>query len=224
MTLAVTNLQCVRGDRELFSGLSFSLKPKQLMRIEGKNGTGKTTLLRTLCGLREPQQGEVLWNQKAIKKHAEQYRQALFYLGHSNAIKADLNALENLHIATTLANKPHSETERLDALEQIGLFGFEYLPTRQLSQGQKRRVALATLLLNKAPLWILDEPFVALDAAAVTQLQAIIATHVENGGMVILTTHQEVPLNTGEVIRHNLDRYAQSSDTQNAANSESTNA
>ena len=206
MSLEVKNLQCERGENELFSKLSFVLESNQLMRIEGQNGTGKTTLLRTLCGLSEPNDGEVYWDGKTIKKQGEAYLKDLFFLGHHNAIKADLSALENLQINTALSGSEFSEEVLLEALEDIGLFGSEYKPTAHLSQGQKRRVALAALLLSKAKLWILDEPFVALDGFAVKLLQDVIANHVENGGMVILTTHQEVPLTSGEIIRINLDK------------------
>lgn len=176
------------------------------MRLEGQNGSGKTTLLRSICGLFMPDQGEILWQGETIKKQDESYRKDLFYLGHNNAIKADLTAFENLRINTKLAGENFSDNELMLALDKIGLFGFEEYPTRQLSQGQKRRVALARLLVNKAKLWILDEPFVALDVAAVELLQTIIAKHVENGGMVLLTTHQEVPLTSGELIRVSLGR------------------
>ncbi len=205
MTLKVNKLQCIRGDRELFSDLSFELFDRQLMRLEGKNGTGKTTLLRTVCGLFVPDSGEILWLGETIKNQDEAYRKDLLYLGHNNAIKADLTALENLRINNSLAGATATSADLMHALEKIGLYAFEDLPTRQLSQGQKRRVALARLILSKAKLWILDEPFVALDVAAVELLQNIIAKHVENGGMVILTTHQEVPLTSGEIIRVSLD-------------------
>ncbi len=212
MSLEAINLQCIRGDKELFSGLAIALKSKQLMRIEGQNGSGKTTLLRTLCGLYQPDQGDVFWQDSPIKKQDESYRKELFYLGHNNAIKADLNALENLRINTSLAGDAYSDEMLLQALDDIGLFGSEYKPTAHLSQGQKRRVALAALLLSKAKLWILDEPFVALDGFAVKLLQDVIAKHVENDGMVILTTHQEVPLTSGEIIRINLDQNIKNSD------------
>ena len=208
MKLDVNKLQCTRGDRELFTNLSFTLEKGQLMMLEGRNGSGKTTLLRALCGLYLPDEGEILWQGKTIKKQDEDYRQELLYLGHLNAIKADLTVLENLRFNSLLAGESVSDDDLMDALDTIGLFAFEDFPTSQLSQGQKRRVALARLLVSKATLWILDEPFVALDIGAVELLQSIIAKHVENGGMVILTTHQEVPLTTGEVIRLSLnDRY-----------------
>ena len=205
MTLEAKKLQCTRGDRELFSDLSFQLSAKQLMRLEGRNGSGKTTLLRTLCGLYMPDQGEILWCGSSIKQQDEAFRKDLFYLGHNNAIKADLTVIENLRINSNLAGETVNDDDLLEALDKIGLYAFEDFPTRQLSQGQKRRVSLARLLLTKAKLWILDEPFVALDFAAVELLQTIIAKHVEDGGMVILTTHQEVPLTSGEIIRVSLD-------------------
>lgn len=210
MTLEVKNLQCIRGDRELFTDLSFSLETHQLMMLEGRNGSGKTTLLRALCGLYLADQGEILWENETIKKQDEAYRRELLYLGHLNAIKADLSVLENLRINTLLASESASESELMDALDTIGLYAFEDFPCSQLSQGQKRRVALARLLISKAKLWILDEPFVALDIAAVELLQSIIAKHVDNGGMVILTTHQEVPLTSGKIKRLSLNEFSPS--------------
>jgi len=208
MSLEVKNLQCIRGDRELFSDLSFKLDASQLMMLEGQNGSGKTTLLRSLCGLYLQDQGEILWDGIPIKKQDEDYRRELLYLGHLNGIKADLTVIENLRINSALSNKKAGENpstdELMDALDTIGLYAFEDFPSSQLSQGQKRRVALARLLISKAKLWILDEPFVALDVAAVELLQSIIAKHVDNGGMVILTTHQEVPLTSGEIKRLSL--------------------
>lgn len=208
MTLEVKNLQCIRGDRELFTDLSFSLEAHQLMMLEGRNGSGKTTLLRALCGLYIADQGEILWHDETIKKQDEAYRCELLYLGHLNAIKADLSVLENLRINTLLAGESVPDSALMDALDTIGLYAFEDFPCSQLSQGQKRRVALARLLVSKATLWILDEPFVALDIAAVELLQSIIAKHVDNGGMVILTTHQEVPLTSGEIKRLSLNEFS----------------
>ena len=211
MSFTVSNLQCTRGDRQLFSGLNFQLKPKQLLFLEGKNGSGKTTLIRTLCGLFVADEGEILWQGQAIKEHLEIYRAALFYLGHLNAIKGDLTALENLQFNHAISAQKSSDDDLFDALDRIGLYGYEDFPTRQLSQGQKRRVALARLLVNKSPLWILDEPFVALDVAAVELLQSIISNHIEAGGMAIITTHQEVPLTRGVIHHLNLDQYVSQS-------------
>jgi heme exporter protein A len=197
--LEANDLECIRGDRRLFRDLSLRLTPGELMHIHGHNGSGKSTLLRTLCGLFTPTHGEVRWNGAPIHSLREEFSKDLLYLGHKAGIKDDLSAVENLRIASILDGYPLSEEQAWQALEQMGLRGFEDLPSKHLSQGQKRRVALARLLVSKARLWILDEPFSALDTAAVSALQAVIGSHVSTGGMVILTTHQEVALTRGEV-------------------------
>jgi len=204
MTLQAQNLTCSRGDRRLFKNLEFRIQEGELLLLEGRNGSGKTTLLRTLAMLRQPDDGKILWDDTPIEKLGEEYRQHLEWLGHHNGIKADLSALENLRIACVLNGVDTDEEQLWDALKEIGLYGYEDLPTQVLSQGQKRRATLARLLLSKARLWILDEPFTALDVGAVDMLQGIIARHVEHGGMVILTTHQEVALTSGTINRLNL--------------------
>ena len=197
--LEVANLECIRGDRRLFSELSFELAAGELLHLHGHNGSGKTTLLRTICGLITPTDGEVRWQGNNVRKLRDDFARELVYIGHKNAIKADLTGTENLRIACQLDGIPVSVKQAWEALEKMGLRGHEDLPVRVLSQGQKKRVALARLLLNKSPLWILDEPFTALDKAAVAFLQTVIQAHVANGGMVILTTHQEVALTQGQV-------------------------
>ena len=198
--LEVVDLECVRGDRRLFTGLAFSLKDGELLHLHGHNGSGKTTLMRTICGLIQPTAGEVRWNDENCRRLGEEFSRELVYIGHKNAIKHDLNGVENLRVACRLSGIPLSENEAWNALERMGLRGHEDLPTQVLSQGQQRRVSLARLLLSKTvPLWILDEPFTALDAAAVEFLQSVIRDHVAQGGMVILTTHQEVNLTRGQV-------------------------
>ncbi len=199
--LEAQNLSCTRGDRELFTALNFKLESGTLLYVEGPNGSGKTTLLRAVCGLFLPTDGDILWQGENTRSLAEDFRKDVIYLGHHNGIKLDLSGLENLHIASVLDGDNVTEEQLWDALEQMGLSGFEDLPTRSLSQGQKRRVALARLLINSARLWILDEPFTALDVAAVERLQAVIAEHITNGGIVMLTTHQEVALTSGQVNR-----------------------
>lgn len=197
--LDAKDLECIRGDRRLFHGLTLHLAPGELLHVHGRNGSGKSTLLRALCGLFTPTRGEVSWNGSPITSLREEFSREVLYLGHKAAIKDDLSALENLRIASTLDGHPLAEEQAWQALEQMGLRGFEDLPSKHLSQGQKRRVALARLLVRSARLWILDEPFSALDSAAVAQLQAVIGSHLAGGGMVILTTHQEVALTQGEV-------------------------
>ncbi len=199
--LEITDLECRRGDRLLISGLSFSVSPSTLLHVQGANGSGKTTLLRTLCGLLQQQEGEISWNGESITRLREDYCRDVLFLGHLNGIKNDLTGIENLRVAATLDGDHVAEQEIWDALARMGLAGFEDLPTKMLSQGQKRRVALARLLLSSAKLWILDEPFVALDVKAVELLQSLIANHVAAGGMAILTTHQEVPLTSGQIQR-----------------------
>ncbi|MFQ5487320.1 MAG: cytochrome c biogenesis heme-transporting ATPase CcmA [Gammaproteobacteria bacterium] len=195
--LEAAGLGAVRGDRRLFSGLNFSLAGGELLYVHGPNGSGKTTLLRLLCGLVMPAEGEVLWQGEGIGALGEDYRRELLYLGHAAALKDDLTGLENLRIAAALTGAAVSESQALEALAALGLAGCEDLPVRVLSQGQKRRVALARLQLSRARLWILDEPFTALDKGAVAALEAVLKKHLAGGGIVVLTTHQEVALTAG---------------------------
>ncbi len=192
-------LAAIRGDRGLFAGLSFELAPAELLYVNGPNGSGKTTLLRMLCGMVLPAAGRVLWDGQEIGALGDLFRADLAYCGHHNAIKDELTALENLRISGRLAGIAVGETEALDALARIGMAGYEDLPTRVLSQGQKRRVGLARLLLTEARLWVLDEPFNALDAAAVELLRTTIRAHLDRGGMAVLTTHQPVVIDAATV-------------------------
>lgn len=192
--LQIEALSCARGDRVLFRDLSFAVNGGEMLHLKGHNGSGKTTLLRALAGLLLPESGEIRWDGKNIRSLREEYSRHLLYLGHLNGIKGDLTAAENLRIAATLDGFVLSETRAWELLSEIGLRGYEDLPTKHLSQGQKRRVALARLLANEARIWILDEPFTALDVAAVQMLQDVIHRHVENGGIAIITTHQEVAM------------------------------
>ena len=188
--LEVSSLACSRGDHRLFSGLSFALYPGQIMQVQGANGSGKTSLLRTLCGFLMPDEGGITWCGESIGELDEEYYAEMLYLGHLNAIKDELSALENLRISAGLAGIELDEKEAIVALRSMGLRGREMLPTKVLSQGQRRRVALARLLVSDAKLWILDEPLTALDVGAVVQIQELIAAHLARQGMVIFTTHQ----------------------------------
>jgi len=188
--LEVSNLACSRGDHRLFSDLSFALHPGQIMQIQGANGSGKTSLLRTLCGFIIPDDGKISWCGEDVRELDEAYFAQMMYLGHLNAIKDELSALENLRISAGLSGTELNEKDAVAALRRMGLRGRERLPTKVLSQGQRRRVALARLLVSDAKLWILDEPLAALDVGAVALIQELIAEHLARTGMVIFTTHQ----------------------------------
>ncbi len=195
MTLQACQLACTRGERQLFNDINFEINPGDAMRVAGANGSGKTSLLRMLCGLAFPASGEVRWHGRNIRAEREEFCSQLIYLGHANGVKDDLLAWENIVVASTLSGNPVSRDEACAALAQLGLAQAADLPTRALSQGQRKRVALARLQLGvKAPLWILDEPFTALDQDAVTQLSNTLNHHLASGGMVIYTTHQEIEL------------------------------
>jgi heme exporter protein A len=192
--LQVHQLSCIRGDRRLFSDLSFELSAGQVLYLKGQNGSGKTTLQRSIAGLFHPDAGEIRWNNQPITELADTYYRDVLYIGHAPGIKLDLTAVENLRFQCRLKELTISEEHIWDALQKLGLAGFEDLPARALSAGQKRRIALARLFLDQCKLWILDEPFTALDVAAVELLLELITQHIGLEGMVILTTHQEVDL------------------------------
>jgi heme exporter protein A len=197
--LEASNLECVRGERRLFAGVGFRLEEGEMLFLQGRNGSGKTTLLRMICGLTHPVAGEIRWKGETIGQLGEEFREVLCYLGHLNAIKEELTPLENLTASAKLAGETLTEDEALDALEAVGLAGREDLACKYLSQGQKRRVALARLVHEKRALWVLDEPFVALDVAAVAWLAGLIGAHLQRGGMVVLTTHQAVDIPAAQV-------------------------
>ena len=196
--LEAADLECARGGRTLFRGLSFALKEGELLRVAGGNGRGKTSLLRILCGLLGPQAGEVRWNGGAIRSLGEEYARQLVYLGHAPAVKDELTAAENLSIACRIAGGSRTAGEIAQALQRLEVPAASLL--KRLSQGQRRRAALARLALShSAPLWLLDEPLAALDAQAARLVEELIAGHVGQGGMVIYTTHQEARIE-GRVI------------------------
>lgn len=197
--LVASQLDCVRGERPLFQNLSFQLAGGELLYLQGKNGTGKTSLLRMLCGLLPVAGGEILWRGQPINQIGEDYRRELCFLGHHNAIKEELTPLENLKASAQLADTALDEDRALDALETLGLAGREDLACRYLSQGQKRRVALARLVNERKALWLLDEPFVALDTAAVELVADLIGAHLQRGGLAVLTTHQPVDIHAGTI-------------------------
>ncbi len=191
---SVSNLSCSKGDKRLFSGVSFTLQPGQWLHLEGDNGVGKTSLLRLACGLSALENGEITWNNQSVSKNPQTFRANLAYLGHQLALKDDLSPLENLQTDAAIVGRQLTVSDAKQALAQMGLRGRENLPVRVLSQGQKRRTALARLLVSSAKLWVLDEPFVALDSMAQNALSEVINAHLAKEGMVLLTSHQAVSL------------------------------
>ena len=191
---SVSNLSCSRGDKRLFSGVSFALQAGEWLQLEGDKGVGKTSLLRLACGLSALEQGEIQWQGQPVSRNSDEFRANLAYLGHQLALKEDLSPLENLVADAAIAGRALSLADAKSALAQLGLKGREHLPVRVLSQGQKRRSALARLLVSSAKLWVLDEPFVALDVAAQNVLSEVINGHLNRQGMVLFTSHQMVEL------------------------------
>ena len=196
--LTVSNISCVRGHKPLFAPVSFSLQAGQALHLQGDNGIGKTSLLRIICGLSLADGGEVLWNGSSLNKQhpevVEAFRATLCYMGHQQSLKDELTAIENLLFDAQIAGRSLSYDKAMDALQKMGLKARAHLPLRVLSQGQKRRTALARLSVTDAKLWVLDEPFVALDTHSLNSVQEALANHVQQGGMLLYTSHQAVEL------------------------------
>ena len=201
--LRAESLECIRDDRCLFRELSFALAPGQVVSIEGRNGSGKTSLLRILCGIRLPDAGAVFWEDQEIGRLGPGYFLHVAYIGHADGIKLDLTPRENLMFAAALGSR--RDDRDIDAvLDRVGLYAMEDVPTRVLSAGQKRRLALARLLATSAALWVLDEPLSSLDRAGIDLFEALLLEHLEAGGLTAMTTHHRLGLDGAAVQRIDL--------------------
>ncbi len=188
--ISAIKLTCIREERLLFDELSLSIKPGDIVQVTGPNGSGKTSLLRILSGLSQPYDGHVLYKKHNINKCGEEFKQNLFYFGHLPGVKGEMTAEENLKFNLALhANNNNNSAAYLD---EVNLLGFEDSLASHLSAGQQRRISLARLYQSTAPIWILDEPFTAIDKQGVKSLEQLFCRHAERGGCVILTTHQDL--------------------------------
>lgn len=193
--LQLVDLSCEREGRTLFSGLSAEIEAGEIVQITGPNGAGKTSLLRLLTGISSNFTGEIRYKSENIQRSSLQFRQDLLYLGHSPGIKRSLTPEENLNwYLKQLVQSYQVSTTIEEALSIVGLQGYEDSPCFALSAGQLRRVALARLFLSNSPIWLLDEPFTAIDVDGVSALEARFQQHAESGGVIILTTHQKLSL------------------------------
>lgn len=189
--LQVKNLSCWRNDQVLFEELNLSLTPGSVLFLEGENGSGKTSLLRILCGFRLADDGEILWNDQSTSKLPE-YFENISFVGHKNGIKDELTVEENLNLMRSMATASDIKTD--EVLKQIGLFKKSDVLSRLLSAGQKRKLALARLMMTNNSFWVLDEPFTSLDKASVVFFETLIKKHIARGGMLILTSHHDIDL------------------------------
>jgi heme exporter protein A len=193
-SLTFSKLGCTKGGRQLFRDIDCEVSAGQWLYVTGANGVGKTSLLRMVCGLASVEAGQILWNGTPIQQQADLYRQDLCYLGHLNALQESMTVDENLRFTSALGGLAPEREQRLQVLAHFGLRGRSQQLVRHLSQGQKRRVALSRLVLNPAKLWVLDEPYVAMDESGINLLADLIGDHIEAGGLVVLTSHQKVPI------------------------------
>ena len=188
------SLECVRDDRLLFNDLSFAVAESEVLQIEGPNGSGKTSLLRILCGLRLAEAGKVLWRGESILSNREDYYANMVYIGHLPCVKGDLTVIENIRSLLDTRSLSLGDIEIEAALDKVGLASYEDVPGKALSSGQRRRILLAFVELSQAKLWILDEPLTALDVQGVSLMESMIMEHKQSGGSVVFTTHHGMQL------------------------------
>lgn len=203
LLLSANALTCIREDRILFETLDLSIYSGDIVQVEGPNGSGKTSLLRILAGLSQPYDGSVLFQKQSISEHADVFHQNLLYIGHLPGVKGEMTAQENLEFNLALHGNDAATAE--ETLEKVNLLGFEDALASHLSAGQHRRISLARLWQSSAPIWILDEPFTAIDKRGVSELEQLFLAHAERGGCVILTTHQDLSFPEDRVKKVTLD-------------------
>ena len=189
-TLQASELSCYRDERLLFTDLSFQLQAGEVLLLEGANGSGKTSLLRILCGFREADAGQIVWCGDLIADSS--YYADMAYVGHADGTKKELTVLENLKFALALGSAGRYSIDQ--ALDKVQLAGFDDNPVHTLSAGQKRRLSLARLLITHNLLWILDEPFTSLDRQGIKLIESLLAEHIKQGGMAVLTSHHDLSM------------------------------
>lgn len=200
--LQTSDLTCVKDDRVLFEDLNISLSAGQILLVEGKNGSGKTSLLRILTGLSLPESGDILWKGEPISEVGADYYEQVNYVGHHDGIKRDLTCLENLRLVQAMGKPLPISLD--DALERVNLYRFGENFVATLSAGQKRRLALARLVVTEASLWIMDEPFTSLDKASMAMFQEMFEQHLAQGGAIVMTSHHDIEMPDSDVVRLNL--------------------
>lgn len=200
--LETRDLCCVKDDRTLFDDLNISLSEGQILLVEGKNGSGKTSLLRILTGLSLPESGDVLWRGQPIGEVGADYYEQVNYVGHHDGIKRDLTCLENLRLVQAMGKPVEIDLDR--ALEKVNLYRFGDNFVATLSAGQKRRLAMARLVVTEAQLWIMDEPFTSLDKASMAMFQTLFEQHLDKRGVIVMTSHHDIDMPGSDVVRLNL--------------------